>query len=328
MLNPQPIREDQSGLMRNPLTEWAMADSTPPATDREVDRVIKEAPKDSMLGRLWDSTLGDEEWRLRKAMILNSMRLNPDAALTQAFASRIKDLRETRRGNRTADALLARGLINENQAEMIRMGLDYKDVLGQGKEGAKAEMDLRKELAGTEASKNVSQVAIAFDRINAVAEKPSAAGDLALIFNYMKMLDPGSVVRESEFATAAAARAWMSKTEQSGIAIPGIVKQAIQKIETGQMLLPEQREDFIDQAGRLYNSAVKQYEPEYERYSSLAKSYGYDPSRIARKFERYTPKENATQIIPPVPAGENAAEWPAIWNAMTPEQKALFSGAK
>ena len=40
-----------------PITQWAMADSTPPATDREVDKAIKEAPKDSMLGRLWDSTL-------------------------------------------------------------------------------------------------------------------------------------------------------------------------------------------------------------------------------------------------------------------------------
>jgi len=117
-----------------PITQWAMADSTPPATDREVDKAIKEAPKDSMLGRLWDSTLGDEEWRLRKAMILNSMRLNPDAALTQAFASRIKDLRETRRENRTADALQQRGLITQQQADLIRMGIPYKDAIGAGEQ--------------------------------------------------------------------------------------------------------------------------------------------------------------------------------------------------
>jgi hypothetical protein len=42
----------------------------------------------------------------------------------------------------------------------------------------------------------------AYTRIQDSASDPSAAGDLALIFNYMKMLDPGSTVREGEFATA------------------------------------------------------------------------------------------------------------------------------
>jgi hypothetical protein len=101
-LNQRPIRE-------NPLVDWMMADTTDPVTDREVDKVIKSEPEDSLLGRLWDSTLGDEEWRLRKAMILNSMRLNPDAALTQAFAARIKDLRQEKRGNRTAQVLREKG---------------------------------------------------------------------------------------------------------------------------------------------------------------------------------------------------------------------------
>ena len=31
---------------------------------------------------------------------------------------------------------------------------------------------------------------------------PDAAGDMALIFSYMKMLDPNSTVREGEYATA------------------------------------------------------------------------------------------------------------------------------
>jgi hypothetical protein len=125
------VTGNQDGVRQlPPISQWAMSDSTPPASDKEVDEVIKKSEPDSMLGRLWDSTLGDEEWRLRKAMILNSMRLNPDAALTQAFASRIKDLRETRRGNKTADVLLERGLITEKQAEMIRMGIPYKDVMG------------------------------------------------------------------------------------------------------------------------------------------------------------------------------------------------------
>ncbi len=114
--NMDGVREQQPEV--SPITQWAMADSTPPATDKEVDEVIKKSDPDSMLGRLWDSTLGDEEWRLRKAMILNSMRLNPDAALTQAFAVRIKDLRGERRGNKTAAYLESIGKVKE--AEMVR----------------------------------------------------------------------------------------------------------------------------------------------------------------------------------------------------------------
>ena len=127
--NMDGVREQQPQV--SPITQWAMSDSTPPATDKEVDEVIKNAPEDSMLGRMWDSTLGNEEWRLRKAMILNSMRLNPDAALTTAFASRIKDLRGTRQANKTADVLLARGMITQEQADAMKLGaLSYKDIIG------------------------------------------------------------------------------------------------------------------------------------------------------------------------------------------------------
>ncbi|MEM8882399.1 MAG: hypothetical protein AAGC82_17565, partial [Pseudomonadota bacterium] len=59
---------------------------------------------------------------------------------------------------------------------------------------------LRKEFIGQTTVKDFRKQAEAFGRIDASAFEPSPAGDLALIFNYMKVLDPGSVVRESEFA--------------------------------------------------------------------------------------------------------------------------------
>ena len=41
-----------------------------------------------------------------------------------------------------------------------------------------------------------------YSKIRTAQKADTAAGDLSLIFGYMKMLDPGSVVREGEFATA------------------------------------------------------------------------------------------------------------------------------
>jgi hypothetical protein len=51
-------------------------------------------------------------------------------------------------------------------------------------------------------SKEFVGVANSFKRIQDSAKNPSPSGDLSLIFNFMKVLDPGSTVREGEFATA------------------------------------------------------------------------------------------------------------------------------
>lgn len=102
--------------------------------------------------------------------------------------------------------------------------------------------------------KDFRKVGDAFNRILSVTKKPSAAGDLALIFNFMKILDPGSVVRESEFRTAEQARAWLSKADDTNITVPTAVRTAINKAITGQRLLPDQRADFVQQSRNLFES--------------------------------------------------------------------------
>lgn len=92
-------------------------------------------------------------------------------------------------------------------------------------------------------SKEFRTVEDSFARIQAVAEKPSAAGDLALIFNFMKMLDPGSTVRESEFATA-----------ENAAGVPDRVRNQWNKIFNGEKLGPDQRADFLGQTQALFTS--------------------------------------------------------------------------
>lgn len=140
-VSAQGINQDMAGFAKTttPITEYIQSDQTTPVTPEEVDEVIQQASMKTQqlegdpeygaylsslvseqglgspeaqefsinktLGNLWDQTLGNEEWRLRKAMIINSMRLNPDSALTQAFASRIKDLRKQKGANAMADRL-------------------------------------------------------------------------------------------------------------------------------------------------------------------------------------------------------------------------------
>jgi len=74
----------------------------------------------------------------------------------------------------------------------------------------------------------------------------SAAGDLALIFAFMKMLDPGSTVREGEFATA-----------QNTTGISGRILNAYNKALTGERLNPKQRKEFSAQAKSTLKASKK-----------------------------------------------------------------------
>jgi GH24 family phage-related lysozyme (muramidase) len=124
-------------------------------------------------------------------------------------------------------------------------------------EQSKFEFQVSKEFE--DASSGFLDTQAAFGRIHSVADSATAAGDLALIFNFMKMLDPGSVVRESEFRSAEQAKSWLARTEKDGLVIPSSVKTAIQKADpdqSGAFLLPSQRQDFLSQARNIYDSNV------------------------------------------------------------------------
>lgn len=119
-------------------------------------------------------------------------------------------------------------------------------------------------------SKEFRGVADSYQRILDSASNPSAAGDLALIFNYMKVLDPGSTVREGEFATA-----------QNSAGVPGRVVSLYNSIINGQRLNVDQRKDFVDRATQLYKGQETRFKNNTtKRYESLARMYGVDPSTV------------------------------------------------
>ena len=73
--------------------------------------------------------------------------------------------------------------------------------------------------------------------------------DLALVFEFMKALDPTSVVRESEYATAAAAGPIMSNwaTKFEGL------------FTEGQILPTDVKDEFLNIIGKKYNVALDEY---------------------------------------------------------------------
>lgn len=142
------------------------------------------------------------------------------------------------------------------------------------------ESAVRKEFSGL--AKNFIDVRNAYERVQ--SSDDSGAGDIALIFNYMKMLDPGSVVREGEFATA----------ENAG-GIGERVRNLYNKAISGERLSPGMRTQFKTQAKRLYGTADKRFSVLKRRYEGIAKRYGLDPSSVAQDF-------NAPSVQPVAPA--------------------------
>lgn len=109
----------------------------------------------------------------------------------------------------------------------------------------------------------------AYGRIIASAKDPSPAGDLSLIFNYMKVLDPGSTVREGEFATA-----------QNATGVPEQVRNYFNKVISGERLGDAQRIDFVNRADMLYRQQEKFQQQNVSRYTDLAKAFGLDPANV------------------------------------------------
>ena len=149
----------------------------------------------------------------------------------------------------------------------------------------------------SKASKVFDDTTNAYGRVQAVVKEPSAGGDLALIFNFMKMLDPGSVVRESEFQTAEQARAWVSKTDEGKHPIPAFIKQGIQKLSTGEKLLPEQRTDLTNQSGNIFRELKGRHDQTMQSFVDLAKRFNLEEADIVIKkgtVPEYITTENRT----------------------------------
>lgn len=288
----------------------------------------------------------DPERMARLTMALNSMRMQPDSGIAAMAQSRLENAQQQKllksQANATAEFLKKQGrndlaaLITQNPSmavDILKSAIDQrgvvvgknivnpmtgdviysesdKDLAGLSGEDRTAIANVRKEFTGLPAVKDFAQQSAAYGRIVASADEPSAAGDLALIFNYMKVLDPGSVVREGEFATA-----------QNAAGVPQRVQALYNNVLRGERLTPEQRKDFVGRAGKLYNSAEEYYKQFEDFYQSEASSI-YDKATLP-SF-RYTGQRPSLATDIPKPAIVTQEQW----DKMTDQQKRDFVGAK
>ena len=123
-----------------------------------------------------------------------------------------------------------------------------------------AEEKLRKEFQTR--TKTYQEVNQTYQTLKASSNAKSGPGDIALITGFMKMLDPGSVVRETEFATARDTAGLYTRLENS-----------LQKVNNGEFLKPAQRDEFVNLAGEYYKAAQKKADEDKKAIGAVVKNY-------------------------------------------------------
>jgi len=156
-------------------------------------------------------------------------------------------------------------------------------IPGTGKAFAR-EKDLRATF--TTEMKPFTDLAQAFRKVEAAALNPSAAGDISLVYGYMKILDPGSTVMQGEQATAANAGGVSDR-----------VRAMYNKALTGETLADNVRQDFYAQSRNLIESQRPLQQDISERYGLIATQNKLDPNQIVfDPFKRIrTPVEIAAE---------------------------------
>lgn len=160
--------------------------------------------------------------------------------------------------------------------------------------GSKDKFEMEEKLRDgfTTATKSFQTIRDQYGTLQSAAANPSAAGDLSLIFAYMKLVDPGSTVREGEFANA-----------QNAAGVDERVRSMWNRALNGERLTEKTRGDFVSQAQGIYNTQRKGFEATKGLYDELAARNGLSP-------------ENVTSIVvgdaqkPPAKSGAPAADQP------------------
>jgi hypothetical protein len=141
------------------------------------------------------------------------------------------------------------------------------DMTG-GQKGFENEMKLKGEFKSEPVYKAYQEMQSAYNQITDSLKSESPAGDLAAATKFMKLLDPGSVVRESELAMAMSASGALDRARN----------YAELRI-SGKKLTPSQRKDFQQLSDQLFGTATTVYNSKRNELAEQGSAFGLNADR-------------------------------------------------
>jgi len=154
------------------------------------------------------------------------------------------------------------------QIDWAKLALERdKTTEAKGGKTQDIEKQLRTERASNPIIKATQEVTQAFGKVKAASG--TGVGDLSLIYAYVKLLDPGSVVREGEI-----------KLSREPTPLLESLVMRYKKARTGELLPPVLRAQFKAEAETLYKSQLASAKVVDDNYRGLAQRYGVSPENV------------------------------------------------
>jgi hypothetical protein len=155
----------------------------------------------------------------------------------------------------------------ENIMAIRRSGAINIDM-GNGQKGFENEMSLKKTFSAEPIYKDFNDMKTAYSQVVSSLKQATPIGDTAAATKIMKLLDPGSVVRESELGIAMAASGKMDR-----------LQYYVENWAKGTSLTPTQRQDFQNLATELYSAAGQAYNAKRNEIADFGAKYNLDANK-------------------------------------------------
>jgi hypothetical protein len=150
------------------------------------------------------------------------------------------------------------GAYRERGATKVNVPIDV------GQKGFENEMNLGKAFKNEPIYKDFNDMKSAYSQVVSSLNQGTPIGDVAGATKVMKLLDPGSVVRESELGIAMAAGGRMDR-----------LQNYFNNWMSGQTLTPTMRDDFQKLSNELYAAAGQAYNQKRSEYDQFGRAYGF-----------------------------------------------------
>lgn len=244
------------------------------------------------------SAQANREKLLRDAEIAQQRHALEEGLKRYEQEQRDRQLGETERHNRTTSAIGARQFLADpgtgavrwvnrltGKVEEVVPGDDraaLKAAAGERRDAAGAAddtRDLRKEINADKAVVKYRKASAELASLKELAKTSTGANDMALVFAFMKAMDPESVVRESEYSAAAA-------TGRPDERMMGLVS----RYWTGGPLVAGQRKAFIKAAGAAQSGHKQAYDASMKTYRHVAKKGGFDFAALGLEDDASGPR--------------------------------------
>lgn len=266
----------QQGIMPADVAQQKIADFQRDPTPQGIQRLATMGYQGALsakdqLPQYQTQNLGGNSRISAISPVTGERRTVDEAPITQTADNIASNTTSTENNKRSVGASYANAAAVRETANATR---DAAKIKGNQDTEMKLADDYRAQ------SKGFKEVSDAYKQISATLDKAttSPAATLASATKFMKLLDPGSVVRESELGMALAAT--------------GVIDRLTNYHNTllkGKVLTTQQAADFKRITGEIYKAAQGQQQAIDGNYKRQATQYGLRPDMIVQDLGQNAP---------------------------------------